>query len=478
MSKFIGRKKELAELARFLRKQSATLLVVKGRRRIGKSRLIMEFAKKHQLESMIFSGLPPNEGITAQEQRDTFAKQLGLAYTKIDDWTDLFNLLAERIKKGRKLVLLDEISWMAHDDPTFLGKLKIAWDLHFKNNPKLILILCGSVSSWIDKNLLASTGFVGRVSFTLTLGELPLSDCNKFWDKVGGIISAYEKFKILSITGGVPRYLEEIDPTLSAEDNIKNLCFKKGSLLFAEFDQIFSDLFDKRSNIYRRLLEKILNGKFEYEAIYELLSTEKSGLISEYLNDLEKAGFVRRDYTWDIDTGCRSKLSKYRISDNYIRFYLKYIAPNKDRIENNAFLDRTLTSLPAWESIMGLQFENLVLSNRHTIQNILEIRAEDIIYDNPFFQTKTQRRPGCQIDYLIQTRFNTLYVCEIKFSKHSMGLSIIKEIQQKIEKLKIPKYISCRPVLIHVNGVKDDVIDSRYFADIINFGDLFAEINF
>ena len=195
-------------------------------------------------------------------------------------------------------------------------------------------------------------------------------------------------------------------------------------------------------------------------------------MIGEYLSDLETAGFIERDYTWSVKTGKKAKFSKYRISDNYVRFYLKYIEPNRDLIDRGAFEKRTLTSLPGWQSILGLQFENLVLSNRKEIQNLLNIRLEDVIYDNPFFQTKTQRQKGCQIDYLIQTRFNTLYVCEIKFSKNQISSNVTKEVQNKIQNLKLPIGISCRPILIHVNGVTEELLDKRYFANIIDFSQL------
>ena len=121
---------------------------------------------------------------------------------------------------------------------------------------------------------------------------------------------------------------------------------------------------------------------------------------------------------------------------------------------------------------MGLQFENLVLNNRHKVKEILGIKPEEVIYDNPFFQHKTSRQLGCQIDYLIQTRFGNLYVIEIKFSKHLIKTDIISEMKHKIENLKIPRHISCRPVLIHVNGISDDVMESAYFANIIDFGQL------
>ncbi|MGD9108205.1 MAG: ATP-binding protein [Gammaproteobacteria bacterium] len=467
---FIGREKEMRELERFLDKRSASLIVLEGRRRIGKSRLVEEFARKNKLQFYRFVGLPPERGITAQTQRNEFANQLGLKNVKTENWSDLFNILADKTSNGRLLILLDEVSWMAMDDATFNGKLKNAWDLLFKKNSQLLLILCGSVSSWIDKNILSSAGFVGRISYVLNLKELPLPDCNKFWDGIGGMISPYEKMKVLSVTGGVPRYLEEINPKISAEENIRNLCFKDGALLFKEFDQIFNDIFTNRNIIYKNILTFILEGQYQYEHIYKKLGVQKSGLISEYLTDLEKAGFISRDYTWHIATGKASKLSKYRISDNYIRYYLKYIEPNKEIIKKGAFATRALTSLPGWQSIMGLQFENLVLANRTLIQKTLHIRAEDILYDNPFFQTKTTKQQGCQIDYMIQTRFDTLYICEIKFSKNPISTKIIEEMKEKINRLRLPKRISCRSVLIHVNGVINDLLDTRYFADIIDFG--------
>lgn len=95
------------------------------------------------------------------------------------------------------------------------------------------------------------------------------------------------------------------------------------------------------------------------------------------------------------------------------------------------------------------------------------------IYDNPFFQHKTLRQEGCQVDYLIQTRFDTLYFCEIKFSKHPIKTDIISEVQEKMRRLKAPRYVSRRAVLIHVNGVHEEIIDSRFFSNIVDFGQLF-----
>ncbi len=470
---FIGRRLELETLAKLFKKSTSSLVVIQGRRRIGKSRLVEEFGKNYTFFQ--FAGLPPTPSTTAQSERDEFSRQLaiqtGLPEIVADDWSKLFLLLAEKIKFGRLVVLFDEISWIGAKDPNFLGKLKNAWDMHFKNNPELIFILCGSVSPWIEKNILSSTGFLGRISLRLKLDELPLSDCKKFWSRVGSHISAYEKFKILSVTGGVPRYLEEIKPTLTAEENIKDLCFVESGALVNEFNEIFSDLFSNRGPTYKKIVQALSNGPMEIKDISEKLQITPTGFLSSSLDDLLKSGFISRDYTWSIKSGTISKLSHFRLSDNYVRFYLKYMDKNLPRIQNNEFKFRSLASLPGWETWMGLQFENLVLKNRGHVKERLGIKPEDVVSDNPFFQRKTSRRPGCQVDYLIQTRFGTLYVCEFKFIKAEVQTSIVSEMKRKLERLQRPKGFSCRPVLIHVNGVHEDVVNSNYFAEIIDFSE-------
>lgn len=470
MNRFIGRESELKKLKNISEKNTASLIVLKGRRRIGKSRLAEEFAKKQTFYS--FTGLPPTPETTSQSQRDAFAKQikknLGISPDNTNDWWDLLWFVAEHTKNGKVIILFDEISWLGSKDPDFLGKLKTVWDNHFKKNPKLMLILCGSVSSWIEENILSSTGFMGRISLTLTLEELPLLDCNKFWGKHQAL-SPYEKFKLLSVTGGVPRYLEEIKTHLPAEENIRQLCFEKSGILFSEFDQIFSDLFSSRSGIYKQIVTCLGDSTADRQQIAKWLEIDVGGVLSSYLDDLTKASFISRDFAWQIKNGKTSKLSHYRLSDNYLRFYLKFIEPNKRKIESGIFQERTLTSLPGLNTIMGLQFENLVLNNRKSIHKLLDIRPEDIISEGPYFQRNTLRQPGCQIDYLIQTKFDCLYVCEIKFSKHEIKKDIIKAIEEKISRLKRPRYFSCRPILIHVNGISEELDDSQYFAKTISF---------
>ena len=388
-----------------------------------------------------------------------------------NDWGDLFNYLALNTKKGKWIILLDEISWMGSKDTQFLQKLKNTWDLYFKKNPNLILILCGSISSWIEDNILSSTGFLGRLSLRLNVEELPASNCLEFWNK-SKKISIYDKMKVLSVTGGVPRYLEEVITNKSAEENIKNLCFNKNGILFYEFDNIFSDLFNKRNVIYKRIVTSLSNGAKSMLNIIDNLKIEKGGVLSTYLEDLRLAGFITRDFAWNLKTSKESKISKFRLKDNYLRFYLKYIEPNKNSIQNGFYTHKPLSALPEYNIMMGFQFENLVLNNRKYIWEQCRISPSEIVKDGPLFQTATKQRKGCQIDYCIQTKYGSIYLCEIKFHRKNIGNSVINEVKRKMTNIKIPKYCSILPVLIHLNGVTESLKYSDFFSKIVDFSEI------
>lgn len=472
-SPFIGREAEMDRLKGLLKKKSASLIVVRGRRRIGKSRLLAEFGKG--MKSFFFTGTPPSRKTTGQLQRDEFVRQLsrsGIPSIHPDDWGNMFWHLSKNTERGRVLIVFDEISWMGSKDSEFLGKLKNSWDMYFSKNPQLILILCGSISSWIEENILSSTGFVGRITIDLVLEELPLNVCNAFWHPKEKRVSAYEKFKLLSITGGVPLYLEQNRPDLPAEQNIRDLCFTKGGLLVREFEEIFSDIFSRSIATHREIIGCLADGPKELTQICKELGKNLGGRYSKHLDELVKAGFVQRDFSWHLKNGKASKLSRYRLSDNYLRFYLKYIAPNQAKIDRGGFLNLMLANLSGWDSVMGLQFENLVTHNRRILWKMMGIPPEEIVMDGPFFQNSSSRQKGCQIDYMVQTRFNTLYVCEVKFAKNPIGQRIVEEMEEKIKRMKVPKRFSIRPVLIHVNGVEDSVLDKGYFDKIIDFGQL------
>lgn len=234
---YVGRKLELQKLENLWDKKNPSLVVIKGRRRIGKSRLIQEFSKKYKLFLMV--GLPPSGQETKQSQIDFFMKEMcrqaNLPEFTVDDWMKAFQLLASQLKEEKTVIAFDEISWMGSKDPDFTGKLKTAWDLYFKQSSQLVFILSGSVSTWIDENIVSSTGFLGRLSLTLDIQELSLLESVQMLKNQNVKESSYNYFKLLSVTGGVPRYLEEVQGGQTVESNIQNMCFSSSGILFDEF---------------------------------------------------------------------------------------------------------------------------------------------------------------------------------------------------------------------------------------------------
>lgn len=466
---FIGRKEELTQLKAFKNRKTAGIIVCCGRRRIGKSTLIEHFAEHTRF--LEFYGLAPREGLTNVDQLVHFGELIGLKFNipaiKFDNWNQALATLAELTTIGRVIILLDEISWMAGTDKDFAAKLKGVWDTKFKKNKELILVLCGSVSSWIQQNILSDKGFMGRISLTINLEEMPLHDANEFWGNRK--ISSYEKFKILCVTGGIPRYLEEMQPEQTAEQNIKRMCFSKGGVLVEEFDKIFVDTFGRRAEDYKKIVQALSHGHLDQTELCAKLDIPQTGGFSKMLIVLEQSGFLARDYVWSGDLK-RTRLYKYRLKDNYLRFYFNYIEPKKLLIEQGIYHGLYLEELPEWLTIMGLQFENLVLNNVRAIQHMLQISPASVLSISPYFQHKTQRTEGCQIDLLIQTRY-TVYVCEIKFRK-KIPLSVVDELKEKIRKLKFPKTVSIRPVLIYEGELSENIRSENFFSHLISFSDL------
>lgn len=474
MKPFVGRENELQRLEDLAKSTRASLVVLKGRRRIGKSRLAEEFGKSRLF--LPFSGLAPAKGVTAQDQRDAFARTLALLFHlppfTFTDWSDAFLHLSRHLTTKPTVILFDEISWMGLKDPTFVSKLKVWWDLVLQNHPSIILILCGSISTWIDKNIINSTAFFGRVSLYLELSELSIAKSRELLNLQGFKGSDLDFFKILSVTGGVPWYLEQIQTHHSADENIKRLCFEKNGLLVHEFERIFNDLFSSRGEIYKRIITLLSQGMKDRLELQKIMAYPSSGTLSHHLKALEICGFVSKHPDWSLKTGSPGKQTLYRLSDNYLRFYIHYIEPHLTKIEQGAFLDIPLSSLPGWESMLGFQLENLLLKNRALLYQAIGIHSQDIVVDNPYFQKATERKKGCQIDYLIQMRSNILFVCEVKMRRRELGLEVIDAMKAKIASLSIPKGFGVSPVLFHLGPVSDALLSSRYFYRIIDIAEL------
>lgn len=221
---FLGRRSELALLEEIYSRPHFGLITVQGRRRIGKSTLIHFFAKRSQRKIYEFQGLAPREGQSNKEQLEHFgkilARYLGIQSIRFSDWSEALGQLTRLAEKEKIIVLFETKCMVGGKDPDFPGKLKNVCDQMNRENANILLVLCGSVSSWIQRNILNNTGFVGRISSELFLKELSISDSKKLLHEKNKKIKNTEILNFLSLTGGVPKYLEEVNPKESPEHNI------------------------------------------------------------------------------------------------------------------------------------------------------------------------------------------------------------------------------------------------------------------
>lgn len=472
---FIGRETDLADLMALWQKRTSSLAVVSGRRRIGKSTLVKRFAETSKCRFVEIAGLAPDKEMSNRKQLDHFCERLalqtGVPEVRVDGWSKAFDLLSAAIRgTARTVVFLDEISWMGHYDPSFAAFLKDAWDLHFSRRTNLVLVLAGSVSAWIQSNILNSKAFVGRISREIPLTELSLAECRRFWGTAADRLTDMEILDMLSVTGGIPKYLEEMNPSLSVEENVRLLCFSPGGYLFRDFDAIFSDVFESEVSAKLKIVEALADGPASLSELAEIAGLELNGHVSADLKELCAAGFVASSEGLNPSTGKPARETRYRLRDNYIRFYLKFIRPKKAAIRSGLYKFKSMENLAGWNTVIGLQFENLILNNLSALAPRLGLGASIVTSAAPYYRKGRRRGEGVQIDLLVQTAKSVCAV-EIKRVKR-IDESVEREVCEKLNRLKLPRDMSKRAALVYEGKLAQSVMDNGFFDFIIPVSEL------
>ena len=472
---FFGRESQLEQLEALWGKSVSSFVTCRGRRRVGKSTLIEEFARRSGARFIRIEGVRPGKGTTAADERAAFARQLakqtGASRKTPEDWLAAFDALDGRISDdGRTVVLLDEISWLAHGDDTFADYLKIAWDGGLKKHGRLVLVACGSVSAWIRDNIVRNRAWVGRRSLDMVVPELPLRECAKFWGKAAGRIDVREIVDVLSVTGGVPRYLEEIDPRRSAEENIRQLAFRPNGVLRDDFDDMFGDVVTSKPKLAARVLRCLVDGPRSCAEVAKALGIGRGGDVSAAMSVLEEAGFAAPECTRNPETGEEHRERRYRLRDNYARFYLKYVEPQKAVIDEGSFSFSSLREFEGWDTVMGLAFENLVVNNVRELIPFLHLDGSLVMSAGPYRRPATNGkngRKGCQVDLLVQTR-RSLFFVEIKRRKE-IGREAAAQVDDQVRAVSRPRGVSARTALVYEGHLSPVAAADGYFDAIVPF---------
>lgn len=467
---FYGREDILVDLDGLWGKRVASLVTCRGRRRIGKSTLIKRFAELSGARFIKIEGVRPEEGMSNDDELSAFAEQLSLFaeqdVSAAKNWLSAFKSLDDMIDDRRTVVLLDEVSWLAYFDERFAAVLKIAWDNMLKEHPHLVLVVCGSVSTWIKENLVDSRAYYGRRSLDIVVPELTLRDCARFWAGRQDRVSQRDILDVLSVTGGVPRYLEEVNPSQTADENIRRMAFRPNSTLRSDFDEMFRDVITKRPRMVYKVLETLTDGPLTMSEIAGQICAGVGGNVSSALEQLVEAGMVARDVGKNPETGAEVRERRYRLRDNYTRFFLECIRPAAETIDDGSFSFTRLSRIEEWESVKGFAFENLIVN--HYAELLPYLHLEDsLIYSAAPYRKGGAKGRGYQIDLLLQTK-RSQCVVEIK-RRAKIKKSIVDEVAAKVAKIRKSSNVSIRAALVYDGELAETVSADGYFDAIIPF---------
>jgi predicted AAA+ superfamily ATPase len=463
----IGRANELKFLKQANQSNKAELGIIYGRRRVGKSTLLQSLLKEGDLYFEGLKGLPKLKQIKHFTQQ--LAEQTKTVPVDAKDWRDAFKALTPHLEKGRIYIVFDEFPWMASGQKELISFLKYFWDNHWKKNPKLHLVLCGSIASFMIKHVVHSEALHNRKTYEFKLEALTIKDAKLLFPK----LPSDQILKYLLVFGGIPKYLEQINQKESFYHNINNLCFKRNSFFLNEFETVFKEQF-KKANTYTEIVKSLAKSRQNKEELCESIGSISGGGFSEYISNLEMGDFIRKFGSFSFTGGSKPKTQKYLLWDEWLRFYFAFVKPNEAKIKLNIRQDFFMTSISEGKraQYFGIAFEYLILKNLTQLLELIEIPMSEIKNFGPFFKpSRSQKSEGVQIDLLIEENNRTLTLVECKNSTHPVGLEIIKEIDRKIIASDFPKKFFLRKVLVSGGPVTGDLQESDYFNQIIYFED-------
>lgn len=459
----IGRKEEKKELGRAYESANSEFVAVYGRRRIGKTYLIREFFQNRF--SFQYTGI---WNVSNKEQLVEFftsLKKQGLSESleAPKNWFEAFHLLENLIEKSKtkkKIIFLDEMPWMDAPNSKFIPAFEHFWNGWASARKDVLLIICGSATSWIINKILHSKGgLYNRVTYKLRLNQFSLAECEEYVNHKHLPMNRNMILEGYMVMGGVPYYWSKLDASKSLAQNINDLFLKEDGMLHNEFKFIYASIFN-RPEKYLKVVEALAGKKsgLTRGEIIKKSKLENNGQLSSILEDLIECGFIRKY----CHTDKRLRDAIYQLVDCYTLFYYQFVKASYN-VDEQYWV--RLMRTPVYNTWCGLSFERVCLLHTRQIKAALGISG---IMANIFsWHTKAgDTHPGVQIDLLIDRADNVINVCEMKYAPngYDMTAAAYKDIKTKVSVLSgyVParKYIS--PVLITSNGVRRN----KYSAEI------------
>ena len=484
----IGRKEEIDLLKKINNRNSSDFLAVYGRRRVGKTHLIRNFFRGQPCIYFEATGLKDG---SLHQQLKLFTEKIaevflrGFPLQPPPSWLDAFKLLTnaiEEIPLDKKIVLFfDEIPWFATAKSGFIQALDHYWNTRWSTHSNLKLVVCGSAASWMLNNLVyAKGGLHNRLTSIIPLKPFTLHETEEYLRYRGIKLNRRQILELYMVMGGIPLYLNGIQPGYSTSQSINLLCFHKDGLLFNEFSHLFASLFDtsEAHDELIRIISFSRQGLSREKILQKSKRSSSGGMFKTRLSELEEAGFIASFTPY----GYLNKGTFFRVIDEYALFYLRWIFPVSKRLrlslKNTSYWESKMQS-QSWKSWSGYAFESICLKHIEQIKKALGIQAIASEVGSWRYNPKSNEESGTQIDLLIDRSDGIVNLCEIKFcqGKFTLTKSYEEELSRKLSIYqthgKIKKSIFF--TLITSEGIIPNANRSHIITNNITASDLFAQ---
>lgn len=431
----IGRNQEKARLDKIMASQQPEFLALYGRRRVGKTFLIREYLK----DSIVFDISGSKEGSKSRQIRNFFDEYLLRTQAKMEtqvpkDWHDCFRYLARYlaqlpINAGKHVVFFDEMPWLDTPRSGFVPALEFFWNQHLSRMDNVVLIACGSASSWIRKNLIhARGGLYNRVTQRIKLMPFTLHETEVFLQSMGLEMPRYQILEIYMAMGGVPFYLKEIEKGKSVSQLVDEICFARQGLLRDEYGQLYYSLF-RNAELHIAIIEALAahpQGLTRTELARNTKMDESN--LTRTLEDLEECDFICR-FPPFLN---QKKEGVFKLTDLYSLFFLKFIQPNQGYASR---IWEQLCKTPTYTAWSGYAFENICLMHIDQIKFALGISGVFTQHSSWKFKGN-DTFPGAQVDMVIDRSDQIIHLCEAKFTRDQYATT-----QEYADKLRLRKTI-------------------------------------
>ena len=408
----IGRKAEKERLLKYEQSDESEFVAVYGRRRVGKTYLIRNIFN----DRFTFQHTGVARGSTKEQLRafgDSLRDCGADCRENPADWFAAFNMLKGVICRStaeKKVVFLDELSYLDTKGSRFIPALEHFWNGWVSARTDVLLIVCGSATSWIINKVIKDKGGLhNRVSGRISLKPFSLKECEEYVTSRGIVMTRYQVAEMYMVLGGIPFYWKHLEPDLSSDQNIDELFFARANKLEGEFDELYASLF-RKPDPYLKIIRTLGRRKagMSRDEIIKNAGMTSCGNLTRYMRELEECGFIQKRIVF----GKKSKGALYQLIDNFTLFHLAFV--NENAANNRHFWSASADAQfrIVWE---GLAFERLCLQHIEEIKRKLGISG--IVSNDVSWQVAhTSEHDGAQVDLLIDRADGVINICEMKFA--------------------------------------------------------------